>query len=107
MAKLNTYVHAVERLKDGSHGRSATFGPDDQVPDWAVASIANPDVWADPPAPIETAPDQDADDEVKEPPRGGPGSSAEAWREFAKSKNLDVADDASARDIQAAWDARS
>lgn len=113
MAKLNTYVHAVEILEDGSHGRSVTFGPDDTVPDWAARSISNPDVWAEQPAqePL-SVPDQEPDrdpgqDPVKEPPRGGPGSSAEAWRDFAKARNLDVPNDASARDIQAAWDARN
>lgn len=45
--RLNTYVHAVELDSAGKPtGRSGGFGPDDQVPDWAIVSITNPDVWA-------------------------------------------------------------
>lgn len=103
MAKLNTHVHAVEVNEDGSHGRSGTFGPNDKVPDWAVSAISNPDVWESEPERTE-APSV----EVKEPPRGGPGSSATAWHEFVVSQNLDVPDNAStAKDFQAIWDARS
>jgi hypothetical protein len=46
MAKLNTYVHVVERNQLGElTGRGGTFGPDDELPDWAEAAITNPDVW--------------------------------------------------------------
>lgn len=108
MAKLNTHVHAVERNPDGSQGRTGHFGPGDEVPDWAQKAITNPDVWEEAPAPTEaTSASTPQGVEVKEPPRGGPGSSVEAWREFAKAKGLDFPDGASARDIQAAWDARS
>jgi hypothetical protein len=99
--KLSTFVHVV----DGD--RSAVFGPDDTVPEWAVEAITNPDVWAEPPTGAAQQPSTAGDDEMREPPRGGPGSSAGAWREFAEAQNLDVPDGASARDIQAIWDARS
>lgn len=50
MAKrtLNTYVTVHERDDKGRVvGESRTFGPDDDLPDWAIKSITNPDVWAD------------------------------------------------------------
>ncbi len=44
--RLKTYVHAVEVDSAGiPTGRAGGFGPDDQVPDWAVVAITNPDVW--------------------------------------------------------------
>lgn len=105
MKKLNTFVHVVEINKDGSHGRAGMFGPTDGLPEWAVTAISNPDVWDEAPeSPMEES--VSTPDPIKEPPRGGPGSSAEAWREFAKAQNLAVSDDASARDVQAAWDTR-
>lgn len=75
---LTGYVHVVERLEDGSYGRQGTFGPDENVPDWARSEITNPDVW-------------DGDDQpatpaaVKQPPRKGPGSGGPAWVQFAAS----------------------
>src|ERR1041384_5050201 len=53
--RLKGFVHAVEMLTDEqgrqSPGRSAMFGPDDMLPDWAVAAISNPGVWdGDPPS---------------------------------------------------------
>ena len=142
--KLRTHVHVVERDSDGGlTGRSGTFGPGDEVPDWAVVAITNPDVWESqgsrstlPPAPDSTpdpsAPrpvagpagvaEEPADElvrlqarinEVKAalstmniagspPPKGGPGSGAPAWREYAASKDVEVADDASREDVIAA-----
>jgi hypothetical protein len=81
--RLNIHVHAVERLEDGSYGRSQSFGPGDIVPDWAQAVITNPDVWEgdDEPSSPEPA-------EVKQPPRKGPGSGGPAWVEFAASKGV-------------------
>lgn len=92
MAKLNTYVNV-----DG-----AWYGPDDDVPAKVASQIRNPKVWADGEAPT-TA---DGDTEVKEPPRGGPGSGADAWREFLQSQNVDVPDGATQKDMQALWDER-
>lgn len=92
MAKLNTYVNV-----DG-----AWYGPDDEVPAKVASQIRNPDVWADGEAPAA----DEGDAETKEPPRGGPGSSAEAWRTFMVGQGYEVPDDASAKDMQASWDAR-
>jgi hypothetical protein len=98
--KLNTHVHV-----DGK-----VYGPDDDVPADVAKQITNPDVWdggdADGNADSDTT-GESGDTEVVEPPRGGPGSSVSAWTEFAQSKNLDVPAGASAKDIQALWDARN
>lgn len=102
MKKLNTYVHA-HAVDDTGNIQSQTFGPGDKVPAWARKAITNPDVWdGEDDAPAETA----GDAEVKEPPRGGPGSSADAWRTFMASKDFEVPEGASAKDMQAAWDQR-
>lgn len=46
--KLNQYVTVHERDDKGKVvGDSRTFGPDDDLPDWAIKSITNPTVWAD------------------------------------------------------------
>lgn len=45
--RLNTYVHAAELDSAGRPtGRAGNFGPNDALPDWALAVITNPDVWA-------------------------------------------------------------
>ena len=105
--KLNTYVHVVEL--DGE-GRSATFGPADDLPEWAIAAISNPDVWDGRPA--DQAPAValagDSTPPVRPagiPPRGGAGSGAPAWREYAASKGVEVAADASREDCITALDA--
>lgn len=57
--RLNTYVHAAEVDENGKPtGRAGNFGPDDDLPDWAVAAITNPDVWAGekPAAPVSEDP---------------------------------------------------
>jgi hypothetical protein len=46
MAKLNTYVHVHD-----DDGRPQVFGPDDEVPDWAVKKITAEGVWAEEPKP--------------------------------------------------------
>ena len=43
---------------------------------------------------------------VAEPPRSGKGSGVEAWREYATSLGVEVADDATRDDIIAAVDGR-
>jgi hypothetical protein len=49
MRKLTTFVHAVEVDDKGQQtGKSGTFGPGDELPDWAAKSITNPDVWDSP-----------------------------------------------------------
>jgi hypothetical protein len=56
MPNLNTFVHAVELDDKGQQtGKAGTFGPNDDVPGWAVKSITNPDVW------------QHEDDQAEEP----------------------------------------
>jgi hypothetical protein len=85
MAKLNTYVHATATGPDGVQ-LSGTFGPADDLPDWAAAAISNPDVWdGDPPAAAAAEPPAttDGDGDLVEPPRSGQGSGADAWREYA------------------------
>lgn len=133
--RLNTFVHAVERPNGQTEARSATFGPGDALPDWALAAISNPDVWdgAAPPLPKEpesasttgpdaadelarlrarvaelehaAAPDGGTEPSTSIPPRGGPGSGAPEWREYARGRGVDVADDASRDDVIAALDA--
>lgn len=97
MAKLNTYVNV-----DGTW-----YGPDSEIPGALTARITNPKVWADVPEPVSAQEPANADLEVKEPPRGGPGSSADAWRKFMESNQFEVPDGATAKDMQAAWDARN
>jgi hypothetical protein len=102
MRKLNTFVHA-HTVDDTGNIQSQTFGPDDKVPAWAQKAITNPDVWD---GEDDTPADTEDDGGVKEPPRGGPGSSADAWRKFLESKDFEVPEGASAKDMQAAWDGR-
>lgn len=51
--KLSSYVHVADEA-----GQMHTFGPADEVPDWAQEAITNPDVWA----PDEASGDGDASD---------------------------------------------
>jgi hypothetical protein len=96
MAKLNTHVNV-----DGTW-----YGPGSEVPDEVAAQITNPKAWdGDSPAPAEGEGKRDGA-EVKEPPRGGPGSSADAWRTFMVAKGYEVPEGASAKDMQSAWDDR-
>jgi hypothetical protein len=80
------------------------YGPNDRVPAEVAEQITNPKAWAETPAPEPKADPSVAD--VKEPPRGGPGSSADAWRAFMVSQQFEVPEGASAKDMQAAWDNR-
>lgn len=95
MRKLNTFVNVG----------GVWYGPSSRVPDEVVGQITNPDVW-DGDEPTAAPAVVSEADEVKEPPRGGPGSSADAWRRFLQSKDFEVPEGASAKDMQAAWDAR-
>lgn len=92
MAKLNTFVNV-----DG-----AWYGPDSDLSDDLAARISNPKVWAEAPALQVDEPQE----KVKEPPRGGPGSSADAWRTFMVAQGFEVPDDATAKDMQSSWDSR-
>lgn len=117
MAKLNTYVHVVE--VDGE-GRQGMFGPDDTLPEWAVRSIHNPKVWAEPPPAELDDSEREADSNAAagrdtlaaggssapERPRGN--ASRDTWVEFAGKLDPPVAvtDEMTRDDIVAAVDAR-
>ncbi len=97
MAKLNTHVSV-----DGTW-----YGPDDDVPAGVAKQITNPNVWADGDAPASDAEGEAGRVEVQEPPRGGAGSGADAWREFLTGQGVtDLPEDASREDLVAIWDAR-
>lgn len=86
MSKLNTYVHVVATDANGTQ-QSGTFGPADELPDWAAAAITNPDVWdGEPPARAEQKPPaaQPTEGDADEPPRSGQGSGVDAWRAYAE-----------------------
>jgi hypothetical protein len=130
--RLNTFVHAVEVDSKGARtGREGTFGPDDDLStsdnEWALAAITNKDVWVDGRAPEREAPEPVEDPEVtalkariaeleqaqaaagsasgsKVPPRQGPGSGGDKWREYAAAQQVEVAADASRDDVIAALD---
>ena len=121
--KLATFVHVADDT-----GAMHVFGPDDKVPAWAASKITNPMAWkggkvADPadeitrlrarlaelekgqakeptPAPPDAKPAASGI-----PPKGGAGSGAPAWREYAVSKGVEVSADASRDDVIAALDA--
>lgn len=102
MRKLTAFVHVIVRDDDGNEVQSGQFGPDDDLPSWAREAITNPDVWGEP----EVAAVPVAAEPAKEPPRGGPGSSASAWTAFAQEQGMDVPEGASAKDVQSLWDER-
>lgn len=62
MSKLSSYVHVVD--PDGAH---VAFGPDDEVPDWALAQITNPKAWAEAPVDEPEAGGSAAEQEPAEP----------------------------------------
>lgn len=107
--RLNTFVHVVELDADGkATGQAAVFGPDDDLPDWAVAAITNPDVWAEAPElqqDSELPPPGSGDPDVpppppspKAPPRGGAGSGRDAWVAYADASGVEVTDDLRTRE---------
>lgn len=104
MARLNTHVHVVELDEKGNTVRSGVFGPDDEVPDWAVAAITNPDVWADdPPAPVAaTAPSEPPTSTDPDRPRGN--ASREEWAEYARGRGVEVTGTMGRDEIKAAVD---
>jgi hypothetical protein len=88
MARLNTNVHVVGLDEDGNPtGQQATFGPDDQLPDWAVTSISNPDVWAERPR-----------GRVARPPAAG--SSSDADTRAAEAEKRAVAAEAELQQLR-------
>ncbi|CAM4323476.1 hypothetical protein NONI108955_20815 [Nocardia ninae] len=50
MPQLNTFVHVQDE-----DGTAHEFGPNTEVPAWAIALITNPDVWEVPPVAEEPA----------------------------------------------------
>jgi hypothetical protein len=91
MARLNVHVHVQK--DDGTH---EIFGPDDEVPGWAITQIKNPNVW-------DEAPTGDESDEQSGeiPPKAGPGASQQAWADYAASKGVEVHPDWKRDDIVA------
>lgn len=105
--KLATHVHVNDE-----HGVTRVFGPDDELPAWAVEAITNPKAWAGdepaqafgtetgiaavPPAPADreppappAGPAQPAATTAAVPPRSGAGSSLAAWQEYATTVGFD------------------
>lgn len=80
--KLATYVHVNGNV----------YGPDDDLSADVAKAITNPKAWGEKPT----------SDDGSEPPRTGKGSGVEAWREYAKSTNVDVPEDAKKAEIVAA-----
>jgi hypothetical protein len=120
MPRLRTTVHLTDL-----EGAPRILEAGQEVPDWAVEKISNPDVWegelpahlqgeqdpTQPPSQQPAAPsvlppheqtvqgsEQSAAGEG-EPPRSGKGSGKEAWAAYAASQGVDVAEDASRDDI--------
>jgi len=121
--KLATYVHVADE-RDQMH----VFGPDDTVPAWAAKKITNPDAWEggkvptaqeDPAAELarleariaelkagsESEPTTPVVDPDGPPPKGGAGSGAPAWREYAAKRKVEVSADVSREDVWAALEA--
>ena len=117
-AKARRLAVYVTVAGDPSSGQGfATFGPDDEVPDWAAKQMGD-HVWAnggsDPDADAAARAAADADAKAKAdadaaasgiPARAGAGSSKEAWTEYAGSLNVDVAEAKTRDDIIAAIEA--
>jgi hypothetical protein len=107
--KLATYVHVVELDAEGAPtGRSGTFGPSDDLPEWVEPAISNPDVWADAAAPTSAQEPSTSATEVPNfgttnppavPPRSGPGSGTPAWSAYASAQGITVDDGAGRADI--------
>lgn len=97
--KLTAFVHVAERLEDGSYGRQGTFGPSDDVPDWARAAITNPDVW-DGEDDAQPEPEPEPEPGPLDRPRGNAGRPA--WAAYAASRDIEIEDDMGRDDIIAA-----
>lgn len=101
--QLAAYVHVRDLA-----GRTAVFGPGDDVPAWARKQITNPKAWGV----VEPADSSQAEVSapagvgvIEAPPRSGRGSGVEAWRAFAERKGVDVDQDATREDVIAACEA--
>lgn len=102
MPKLNGFVHV--RTEDG---RMVVFGPDDRVPDWALAQMDD-GCFGAAPARVETSASDTRSGTTPpqrdEPPRAGKGSSRQAWADYAAWLGIAVTDDMTRDDIIAAVD---
>lgn len=68
--RLASYVNVT----DPETGAAATFGPDDEVPEWAEKVITNPKAWAA----DEPSPEVSLETSVEYQPETEPGASREA-----------------------------
>jgi len=82
-------------LRDPDSGRVVAFGPEDDVPAWAVELITNPDVWADDVEEVATSVDD-------RPPTSGKGSGRDAWAAYAEASGVTVVEGMNREDIIAA-----
>ncbi|WBB73241.1 hypothetical protein O7602_26735 [Micromonospora sp. WMMD1128] len=119
--RLATYVHVADE-----HDQMHVFGPDSAVPAWAAKKITNPDAWVGGKVPSAIEEPQEEAARLRArlaeleaqtvgggeepprdgpPPKGGPGSGAPAWREYAASKQVEVPADASREIVVAALEA--
>ncbi|MCX4470458.1 hypothetical protein OOK41_09080 [Micromonospora sp. NBC_01655] len=78
------------------------------VPEWAAGRVGAHLLDGGSPRPVSapaSAPAGSGSSEGDPPPKGGAGSGAQAWREYAAANNVEVAADASREDVVAALDA--
>ena len=68
--RLASYVNVT----DPETGAAATFGPDDELPEWAETVITNPKAWAA----AEPTPEASLEKSVEYQPETEPGASREA-----------------------------
>lgn len=74
-----------------------SFGPGDDVPEWAAELITNPDNWSQP----------DTSTPLNEPPRTSAHARRDDWAAYATSLGIMVRDDWKRDDIIAAVDHRT
>lgn len=79
-------------VRDPETGWPVVFAEGDDVPEWAVEMVDNPDVL-----------DKGSSGDL--PPKGGPGSGMDAWLAYAKKAGVEVPADASRDDVIAAVEA--
>lgn len=95
MSRLASHV-VVRDDNDEAH----TFGPDDEVPGWAVTRITNAKAWEGGEVPTTASSSTDGP-----PPKAGRGSSEDAWRSYAAANDVDVSGAEGRDDIVAACEA--
>lgn len=109
MTKLAADAGFVHVLNE--RGTPEVFGPDDELPDWAVRQMG-PHLFEDgkhptgdyPGAEVRSRADTDREPGAI-PPKGGPGSGRDAWASYANDVDVDVPSGASRDDIIAALEA--